>query len=63
MLLIERAQKLDKYEYRALLDGAKYRVAQREYAEAAAMLREALQIQREPRVERFLARIEDAIRR
>ena len=38
-------------------------VRQRDYAKAALLLRQALEIKHEPRVERFLARVEEAIRR
>jgi tetratricopeptide (TPR) repeat protein len=62
LLLIERAQRLDAWEYRALLDEAQLRVGQRDYAKAAETLRKALRIKSEPRVERFLARVEQAIR-
>ena len=63
LLMIERAQRLDAFEYRALLDHAQMKVTAKDYREAANLLRKALQIQHEPRVERFLARVEDAIRR
>lgn len=63
LLLLERAQKLDAYEYDALLERAQFQVAAREYEQAAALLRQALRLKREPRIERFLARVEDASRR
>lgn len=63
LLLLERAGKLEKYEYRALIERAQFEVAEREYDVAAITLRQALRIKREPRIERFLARIEDAARR
>jgi tetratricopeptide (TPR) repeat protein len=62
LLAIERAQNLDGFEYQALLTHAQFRVEARDYAKAAELLRRALQINREPRVERFLARVEGAIR-
>ncbi len=62
LLLIERAEKLEDYRYRALLDHAQLRVSQREYREAAELLERALKIKREPRVERFLARVQQAVR-
>jgi tetratricopeptide (TPR) repeat protein len=62
-LAIERAQNLKGFEYQALLAHAQFRVEARDYAKAAELLREALQIKREPRVERFLARVEGSIRR
>ena len=62
LLLIEWAQRLESYEYQALLSHAQLRVAAREYAEAAELLRRALQIKREPRVETFLARVQRATR-
>ncbi len=61
IFLIERAENLEDWEYRALLEHAQIRVADREYAEAAALLRRALAIQSEPRVERFLASVESAM--
>jgi len=63
LLLVERAQNLEAYERRALLEHAQYRVAGRDYREAAELLRAARALEREPRVERFLARVEEAARR
>ena len=63
LLLLDRAQKLEKYEYQALVERAQFQVTAREYEQAAALLRQALRIKREPRIERYLARIEDATRR
>ncbi|MEM9174736.1 MAG: tetratricopeptide repeat protein [Myxococcota bacterium] len=63
LLILERAQKLEKYAYAALLQRAQFQVAAREYEQAARLLRQALRIRREPRIERYLARIEDASRR
>ena len=63
LLLLERAQKIDKFEYQALVERAQFKVNSREYDEAASLLRQAIRIKREPRIERFLARIEDASRR
>ena len=60
--MLERAQNLEAYEYAALVEQAQFRVSAREYDEAAALLRQALRIKTEPRVERFLARIESARR-
>lgn len=62
ILLYERARNLEAYEYRALVAQAQFLVGEKEYAEAAALLRDALAIRREARVERFLARVEDAVR-
>lgn len=61
ILLLERAQRLQDVEYQARLEHAKIMVAEKEYAKAAELLRSALQIQQEPRVERFLARLEKVI--
>jgi Flp pilus assembly protein TadD len=61
LLLIEQAERLDAFEYQARLDHAQFMVAEHDYAAAADLLRRALQIKREPRVEQFLARVEDAI--
>ncbi len=61
LLFIERAQKLDAYQYQALLDHAQIMVASRDYPRAAELLREALAIKDEPRVARFLARVEESI--
>jgi len=63
ILLVERAQKLDAFEYQALLDHAQFMVSEKDYARASALLRKALEIKYEARVERFLARIELAIAR
>ncbi len=61
IFLIERAEKLERWEYRALLEHAQIRVSERDYTEAAALLRRALAIRSEPRVERFLASVESAM--
>ncbi len=63
LLLIERAENLDAFEYQALLEHAQLKVASRDYREAAQLLRRALQIRSEPRVAGFLARVEQSIRR
>ncbi|MCG8589597.1 MAG: tetratricopeptide repeat protein, partial [Proteobacteria bacterium] len=63
LLLVERAQNLEAFEYQALLDHAQFMVAERDYRRAAELLRGALRLRDEPRVERFLARVEQAIRR
>jgi len=60
VFLIERAQGLGDFEYEALLTHAQLAVSEREYAKAAELLRKALQLKREPRVERFLAKVEEA---
>lgn len=60
LLYVERAQNLQAYEYEALLQHAQMRVAERDYRKAAELLRSALEIKREPRVERYLARVEQA---
>ena len=57
-LLVERAEKLEGFEYQALLDHAQFLVSERNYTEAAALLRRALEIKYEARVERFLSRVE-----
>ena len=63
LLLLERAANLEKFEYQALVEQAQFHVGERDYEKAARSLRRALQIKREPRVERFLARVEEAKRR
>jgi tetratricopeptide (TPR) repeat protein len=63
LLLLERAQQLQGFEYEALVERAQFMVAERRYAEAAPLLRRALDLRREPRLERFLARVEEAARR
>ena len=63
VLLVERAQKLDEFERRALISHAQFMVAERDYSEAATLLRKALEIKHETRVERFLARVELAVSR
>jgi len=62
LLMVERAEKIEGFEHRALLARAQLLVAARDYAEAAEALRRALAIKPEPRVEQFLARVEDAAR-
>ena len=59
-MLVERAQNVQASEYDALVRHAQLRVASKEYAKAAALLRQALQIRSEPRIERYLARVEQA---
>ncbi len=58
--LLERAENLEDFEYQALLHHAQFSVGEKDYAKAAEVLRRALQIKTEPRVERFLARVESA---
>jgi len=60
LLYIERAERLSSHRYAALLERAQLMVATRDYASAAESLREALSIKNEPRVARFLARVEQA---
>lgn len=62
LMLVERAEKLESFEYRALLDHAQFVLAERDYVKASELLRKALEIKHEPRVERFLARVEIAMR-
>ncbi len=62
LLMVERAEKIEAYEHQALLVRAELLVAARDYAQAAEVLRRALEIKPEPRVEQFLARVEDAAR-
>lgn len=63
LLMLERAQRLEAYEYQALVETAQMRVAGRNYEEGAKLLRQALRIKQEPRIEQFLARVEAASRR
>ena len=63
LLMVERAEKLDEFEYPARLEHAQILVAEKDYRAAANQLRQALQIRSEPRVEQFLARVEQAVRR
>ena len=62
LLLIERAERLEDFEYRALLEHAQFMVGEKDYVRAAELLRQALLIKSEPRVQTFLARVEQAIR-
>ena len=43
-----------------MLTHAQLAVGERDYAKAAELLRKALELKSEPRIERFLARVEDA---
>ena len=61
LLYVERAEKLEDFEYPALLRHAQLLVSKRDYPGAVKVLRRALQIKSEPRVERFLASVERAI--
>jgi len=63
VLLVERAARIEAYEYQALLDNAQYVISEKDYEQAALLLRKALEIRHEPRVERFLARVELAVSR
>ena len=63
LLLLERAQNLEAFERQALIEEAQFRVRSREYDQASALLRKAQRIKQEPRVARFLVRVEDAARR
>ena len=62
LLMVERAENLKDYEYQALLTHAQFEVEARDYAKAADLLHRAIEIKSEPRVERFLARVEQAVR-
>lgn len=61
-LMLDRAQAIEGFEYQALLTQAQYRVGSKDYEKAAELLRQALQIKSEPRVEQYLARVEAAIK-
>lgn len=63
LLLLERAQKLDAFEYQALVETAQLRVSKRDYAEGAKLLKQALRIKSEPRIEQYLAKVEAAASR
>ena len=62
LFLLERAENIEAFAYPALLEHAQVLVSQKDYAKAAEVLRRALQIKTEPRVERFLALVEESIR-
>jgi tetratricopeptide (TPR) repeat protein len=62
LLLFERAERLEAFEYQALLAHAQFMVSERDYGKAAELLRRALEIKSEPRVEEFLTRVAQAIR-
>jgi len=62
LLLLERAQNIPAYVYDALIERAQFLVAGKDYEQAASLLRQALRIKSESRVERFLARVEGAVR-
>ncbi|MEZ4331625.1 MAG: tetratricopeptide repeat protein [Myxococcota bacterium] len=63
LLLLERAQKLEAFEYQALVETAQFRVSKREYAEGVKLLKQALRIKSEPRIEQYLAKVEAAASR
>ncbi len=63
LLMLERAAKLEKFEHPALIEQAQLMVASKDYSEAAQLLRKALSIKYEPRIERYLARVEQSVRR
>ena len=62
LFLIERAEKIDEFEYQALLDHAQLMVESKDFEKAASLLRKALRIKREPRVERYLQLVERSVR-
>ena len=62
ILMIERAENLDAFEYQALLDHAQLMVSSKDYEKAVELLRRALRIKREPRVEQYLALVERSVR-
>lgn len=59
---LEQAQKLSKFERKALVKHAQYLVSQREYRDAVSLLQKALQIEDEPRLRRFLDDVSRAAR-
>lgn len=61
-MLLDRAVKLQDYQYQALLKQAQYLARERKYAEASKLLEAALQIKDEPRTREFLMRIRQAMR-
>ncbi len=63
ILMLERAANLDGFEYQALVEQAQLQVSKKDYEKAAGLLKQALRIKSEPRIERFLARIEEVARR
>jgi len=60
VLYIEKATNLQDYEYQALVKHAQILTKQKKYAQAANLLKRALTIKQEPRIERFLAQVERA---
>ncbi len=62
ILLVERAENVDEFRYQALLDHAQMMVSDKDYEKAAVLLRKATEIKREPRVERYLALVEQSVR-
>lgn len=61
LLFAERAQKLEDFSYQALLLQAQFLVSERDYKKATEVLRRAVAIKSEPRVERFLAAVQQAV--
>lgn len=59
-MYVERAQNIEAFEFDALVKHAQFRVDAKEYPKAAELLREALRIRQEPRIQRYLARVEQA---
>lgn len=59
---LEHARKLEAFEFDALVKHAQVLVKDKQYAEAAELLREALMIKEDPRIRRYLDKIESAIR-
>lgn len=59
-MLVEQAANIEAFRYDALLQHAQFRVAAGDYRKAAELLRAALKIRSEPRIERYLASVEQA---
>jgi len=62
MLLLERAENLEEFEFDALVKRAQILAGQRKYSDAAGLLRRALLLKDDPRVNDYLQRIERAAR-
>jgi tetratricopeptide (TPR) repeat protein len=60
LMLVEQAENIEAFRYDALLQHAQFMVAASDYRKAAELLRAALKIRAEPRIERYLASVEQA---
>ncbi|WP_309399574.1 tetratricopeptide repeat protein [Cerasicoccus maritimus] len=62
ILFLQRAQKVEGFEFNALVKQAQLMVREKKYSQAAELLRDALAVKDDARVRRFLEKVESALR-